>query len=123
MANPVIPATDTVNYVFQFPDMGAAGQDTVVGTYTAQEVLLYFALSGPPPNTVVPKSGYQPMISQPGPIIDALYNHPNLLFAIDLALPGRSQSAILKTTLSAAQMAIMMMVLANYGTIVTAGLT
>lgn len=118
MADPVIPSTDTINYVFGFGNAGLAGQDPVIGTLRGQEVLLYFTGK----SSVEPLAGYQPMVSQPGPVNDALYDHPNLLFAIDLALPARGQSAILKTVFTAQEMANMMMVLDNYGTIITAGL-
>lgn len=123
VAPPVIPATDSVNYIFSFSSAAAAAQDTVVGTYAANEVTVYFGFgsSAPPPNAVEPLAGYQPMISQPGPIIDALYDHPNLILAMDLALPFNGESAVLRTTFTNAQLAVMQLVLANYGTIITAG--
>lgn len=112
-------AGDTINYVFGFGNAGEAAQDPTVGRLTAQEVLLYFYLT----SSVVPYAGYQPMVSQPAPINEALYNHPALLFALDLAQPARGQSAILKSVFSALEMAHMMMVLSNYGTIIVGGLT
>jgi hypothetical protein len=122
MPDPVIPASDVVRYVFGFTNAAAAAYDPVVGTYRYAEVLIFFGVSGPPPNSSVPVQGYNPMITQPGPIIDALYDHPNLLMALDLALPFRGQSAILKTVYTAAQMQVMQLVLDNYGTIVASGL-
>ena len=117
MADPVIPASDTVGYVFSFADAGAAAHDPVIGTYRGQEVLLFIANI----STVVPLSGYQPMVSQPGPINDALYNHPNLLFAFDLALIARGEAATLKSVFSGDQMAQMIVILSNYGLIVPQG--
>jgi hypothetical protein len=115
MADPVIPATEVVNYVFGFANAGAAGNDLAVGQLTGQEVLLYFTGV----SSVVPLAGYQPMVTRPGPVNDALYNHPKLLFAMDL----KRNPPVLKTIYPAAQMAALMVVLSNYGTIVVSGLT
>ena len=114
MADPVIPATDTVNYVFGFANAGAAAHDPVVGAYRGQEVLLYFQNV----SSVEPLPGYQPMVSQPGPINDVLYDHPKLLFAMDLKMTP----PLLKSVYSAAQMAQMIVILSNYGLLVPAGL-
>jgi hypothetical protein len=119
MADPVVPSTDSINYVFGFTNAAAAAYDAVVGTsssFNSQEMLLFFKNV----SSVVPLAGYQPMITQPGPVNDALYNHPNLLFAFDLAF---SPSKILKSVYTAAQMKQLVLILSNFGAILTNGLT
>jgi hypothetical protein len=108
------PTSDLINYVFGFPNAGAAGQDTILGPYRGQEVLIYF----PSFSSVKPLAGYQPMVSQYGPIISALYNHPNLLFALDLALSAKGQNPVLKSVFSNKLMAELILILSNYGTLV-----
>lgn len=112
MADPVIPAGDRVNYIFQFSSTGAALTDPIVGSYPSVETLLFTA-----PNTAIPMAGYQPMITQPGPIIDALYNHPNLILAMD---PSQGVNAVLATTLTDQQLATLSIVQSNVGTLIGA---
>lgn len=114
MADPVIPATDTVSYYFSFPSAGAAGSDPIVGEYSGQEVLIYTQ-----EDSTSPMAGFQSLVNQPGPINDALYDHPNLLFAICMQL--YPASTILKSVFSAEQMAALIVILSNYGTITPAG--
>jgi hypothetical protein len=119
MSDPVVPATDSINYVFSFTNAAAASYDAVVGVsggLHSQEMLLFFKNV----SSVVPLAGYQPMITQPGPVNDNLYNHPNLLFAFDLAF---TPSKVLKTIYTAAQMQQLVLILSNFGAIVTNGLT
>lgn len=115
---PVVTAGDAVYYIFGFTDAGAAGRDPVVGTFRAQEVLIYFTLS----SSVVPYAGYQPMVVQTAPVNPVLYDHPNLLMALDLANLTRGESAVLKTVFSAVNMANMQVLLDNYGTFIWPGL-
>jgi hypothetical protein len=70
--------TDLLDYIFRFPDAGAAQRDQVVGPYFANgaglnEVLIY--QNG---DSVDAASGYWPMVSIAGPINSALANHPNI---------------------------------------------
>lgn len=118
MAVPVIPATDLVNYIFSFPNAGAAGADPVLGGYPGQEVLLYLTQI----SSVVPMAGFQPMVSEYGPINTVLYDHPALILAMDLRLPAQGQSAVLTSTLNEADLAGLMIVINSVGTIVLPGL-
>lgn len=111
MADPVIPATDTIFYVFGFPNAGLAAGDPQIGNYPGMELLLYL----PSTSSVVPLPGFQTVVAQPGPINDTLYDHPALLFAIDMAQLGRGLSSILKTVFTATQMAEMIAIYDNIG--------
>ncbi len=82
---PVVAASDTVNYIFQFIDLAAAGRDTVVGSYfqqpnpTALETIVWGDLTVDSVNAL---TGYWPMISSKG-LDSNLFLHPNLQIAVN----------------------------------------
>ncbi len=82
---PVVATSDTVNYIFQFADLAAAGRDTVVGSFfqqpnpTALETIVWGDLGVDSVNTL---SGYWPMISTKG-LDDNLFLHPNVQIVVN----------------------------------------
>jgi hypothetical protein len=73
MPIPVIPASDAVQYVFQFSDVSAALRDPVVGALPLQEVLIFFPSEGPPPT---PDYAREPQPLE-RPVLDLEANKPH----------------------------------------------
>lgn len=105
--------TDLVGYVFGFANAGAALANPTLDPYVGQEMLIFF----PSVSSVVPVPGFQPMVSKYGPIIDELYDHPNLLFAFSFTV----EPQVLTTVYTPEQMAEMVLVLNAIGSITNTG--
>lgn len=110
---PVIPAREWVYYAFQFADWQAYTEDRVLATYFPMELLLYLA----DVDSVTPFAGAQAMVAKPGPIIDELWFHPNLLFALDMV---RSPN-VLFSLLTPQQMKELIVIQSNFGTFAISG--
>lgn len=96
---PVVVASGSlVDYLFEFPSLGAAQSDPVVGPYFAafsglsNNVLVYDRLV----SSALPLLGYWCMISQMAPINGALINHPDLVLAINRTAQLANQQSVLR---------------------------
>jgi hypothetical protein len=94
---PVVSASDTVNYIFQFDSLAAAGRDTVIGSYfqqpnpTALETVIWGNLGVDSVNTL---PGYWPMISTKG-LDDNLFLHPNVQIVVNQTAKLAGQPCVL----------------------------
>ncbi len=113
---PVVAASDTVNYIFQFDDLAAAGRDTVVGSYlqqpnpTALEMVLWGNLGIDSVNTL---PGYWPMISSKG-LDDNLFLHPNVQIVVNQVAKLAGQPCVLLNNIPVVDVGIIANIFGTY---------
>ncbi len=113
---PTVSASDTVNYIFQFADLAAAGRDTVIGSYfqqpnpTALEMVLWGSLGVDSVNTL---TGYWPMISTKG-LVDALFLHPNVQIVVNQVAKLAGQPCVLLNNIPVVDVGIIANIFGTY---------
>lgn len=112
---------DLIDYVFQFPDQGAAGRDLIVGPYSRSkaggpfEILVFEDVTQ---NSVTPLPGFWLMIATTAN--DALAGHPNVQLVNNRTLYSRGQPSVISSNLPTAHIAVMF---STYGTYIPNGLS
>ncbi len=115
-SRPVVAASDTVNYIFQFADLAAAGRDTVVGSYlqqpnpTALEMVLWGDLAVDSVDTL---PGYWPMISTKG-LDDNLFLHPNVQIVVNQVAKLAGQPCVLLNNIPVLDVGIIANIFGTY---------